>query len=507
MMRRILSAFCLIALTAIPAIARADVRLPALFSDHMVLQQGQPVSVWGWADAGEAVTVSVAGQSVRATTGDDGKWRVALQPLEVAEGLELKVAGKNSLTVKDVLVGEVWLGSGQSNMAMTVSRCNSVAEEQQAARLPNLRMFTVTSGPATSPQDECKGQWVVCSPETVGNFSATAYFFGREIHRELQVPVGLINSSVGGTGIEAWTDLEVQQRDPELKPILGEWEDRIAAYNAGRARQQYERALAAWKTKAEAARAAGKLLPRRPQVPVEPRQDRNHPGNLFNGKIAPLIPYAVRGMVWYQGEHNTRPETATLYHRQLTLLITDWRIRWGQPELPFAWVQLPNFIAPETRDWPSVREGMLQTLEQPHTGMAIAIDVGDPKDIHPKNKQEIGRRLALWALHDVYGRDIPSSGPIPTETTLEGRSLEVRFKHADGGLELRGEHAGFEVAGTDGVWKTAEARVESDTLTLSSLDVPQPHAARYAWSNNPTAVLFNKAGLPATPFRTALPKP
>lgn len=506
-MRRLLSALILTATAACPSSGLADVRLPALFSDHLVLQRGKPIPVWGWADAGEAVTVSIAGQSLQATAGDDGRWRVTLEPLETAEGLELKVAGKNSLTVKDVLVGEVWLGSGQSNMAMTVSRCNNVAEEQQAATLPKLRMFTVTSGAAISPQEECKGQWVVCSPATVGNFSATAYFFGREIHRELQVPVGLINSSVGGTAIEAWTALDVQQRDEDLKPILADWEGRIAKYNAGLARLQYEKAMAEWKTKSDAARTKGIPLPRRPQQPVEPRHDRNHPGNLFNGKIAPLAPFAIRGVIWYQGEANTRPETAGLYHQQLTLLITDWRIRWGQPELPFAWVQLPNFIAPENRNWPAVREGMLQTLEQPHTGMAIALDIGDPHDIHPKNKQEIGRRLALWALRDVYGRDNPASGPIPTGTTLEGRSLEVRFKYADGGLDLRGEHVGFEVAGADGVWKRAEARVENDTLTLSSPDVDLPHSARYAWSNNPTAVLFNKAGLPATPFRTALPKP
>lgn len=506
-MRRILSTICLTALAAIPSIALADVRLPALFSDHMVLQQGQPLPVWGWAAAGEAVTVSVAGQSVQTNADANGKWRVTLQPLKSAEALELKVAGKNSLTVKDVLVGEVWLGSGQSNMAMTVSRCDNFPAEQQTARLPNLRMFTVTSGAAITPQEECKGQWVVCSPETVGNFSATAYFFGREIHRELKTPVGLINSSVGGTAIESWTDLKVLQQDIALKPILDEWQKRSDGYNATRAQLQYVRALAAWKDKAAAARAQGTPAPRRPQAPVEPRQDRNHPGNLFNGKIAPLLPFAIRGAIWYQGENNTRPETAELYHELLTLLITDWRIRWGQPELPFAWVQLPNFIAPESRNWPAVREGMLETLEQPHTGMAIAIDIGDPKDIHPKNKQEIGRRLSLWALHDVYGRDIPASGPIPTETTLEGRSLAIRFKHADGGLELRGEHVGFEVAGADGLWQPAEARVENETLTLSSPDVAQPQAARYAWSNNPTAVLFNKAGLPATPFRTSLPKP
>lgn len=506
-MRRLLSALVLTAMAACPSSGLADVRLPALFSDHLVLQRGKPIPVWGWADAGEAVTVSIAGQTQPATAGDDGRWRVTLQPLDSAEGLELKVAGKNSLTVRDVLVGEVWLGSGQSNMAMTVARCNNFTEEQQSAKLPKLRMFTVTSGAAISPQEECRGQWVVCSPETVGNFSATAYFFGREIHRDLQVPVGLINSSVGGTAIESWTDLGVLQKDAELKSILADWEDRVARYNPAWARLQYEKALAQWQVKADAARARGAPLPRRPQAPVEPRHDRNHPGNLFNGKIAPLIPFAIRGVIWYQGENNTRPETAELYHELLTLLITDWRIRWGQPELPFAWVQLPNYGAPENRNWPAVRDAMLETLEQPHTGMAIALDIGDPRDIHPKNKQEIGRRLALWALHDVYGRDLVASGPIPIGTTLEGRSLVVRFRHADGGLELRGATVGFETAGADGVWKPAEARVENDTLTLSSPDVALPHAARYAWSNNPTAVLFNKAGLPATPFRTALPKP
>ena len=489
-----------------PAVVLAEFRLPAIFSNHMVLQQGRPVPVWGWAEPGEVVKVSIAGQSQQGTADADGRWSVQLEPLQVADGLELLVVGRrHRVKVRDVLVGEVWLGSGQSNMAMSVKSSQNFPAEERGAKLPRLRMFTVTSGPATSPQSECDGRWVVCAPQTVGSFSATAYFFGRELLNELKVPVGLINSSVGGTGIEAWTDLEVQQQQAELQPVLAEWQRQIENYNPSLAQQRYEKAMAAWTTRADDARGKGLTFPRRPQAPVDPRHDRNHPGNLFNGKIAPLIPYALRGVIWYQGEHNTRPETAPLYGQQLSLLISDWRTRWAQPELPFGWVQLPNFAAPEGRDWPAVREEMRQALTVPSTGMAIAIDIGDPAEIHPKNKQEIGRRLALWALHDVYGREISFSGPLPTEVTLDGQSLVVQFQHASDGLELRGEPQGFEIAGEDGVWQPAEATVEHATVKLTSIQVLQPKSARYAWANNPTAVLFNKAGLPASPFQIRLP--
>ncbi len=333
----------------------------------------------------------------------------------VAEGAKPNRKAKAT----DVLVGEVWLGSGQSNMAMTVSRARDFEAEQAAAKLPLIRMFRESSGAAETPQADGKGQWSVCSPESVGAFSATLYFFGREIYHELDVPVGLINSSVGGTPIESWIAAEAQAATPELK---ADWEAQAkarAAFDEERAKAQFEKALARWRDQAAQAKAAGKPAPRRPIDPVVQRARRGGPGGLFYGKIAPLIPYAVRGVLWYQGEANTRPGKGLLYQYQLPLLVTDWRTRWGQ-ELPFAWVQLPNFQRPG-EGWMQVREGMLKTLRLPKTGMAITIDIGDPNDIHPKNKQDVGRRLALWALGDVYGKQLgATSGPLPEGHEIRG---------------------------------------------------------------------------------------
>ncbi len=486
-----------------PAV-RAEVKLPALFSNHMVLQQQTPLPIWGWADPGEKVTVTLAGQSKSTTADKEGKWSVKLDKLQPGQPLTLTVAGKNKLTVTDVLVGEVWLASGQSNMAMTVARSKNAEQEKAAAKYPQIRMFFVRSGAATTPQADCKGEWVVCSPETVGLFSAAAYFFGREVHKDLQVPVGLINSSVGGTAIEAWTSSEAQKEKKELASVFAEWDRKAKNYDPVKAKAQYDKQLDRWKRDAADAKAAGKPAPRRPQLPVAPREDRNHPANLFNGKIAPLIPYALRGALWYQGENNTRPETAALYGIQLPLLIQDWRSRWGQGEFPFVYVQLPNFSAPANRGWPLVREGMLHTLKVPNTGMAITIDIGDPKDIHPTNKQEVGHRLALWALSQVYGRKGSSSGPLLKSQKIGAGKITLVFDHADEGLKAKGSAlTGFLVAGEDGKWRPATARIEnSNTVIVSSPEVQMPVAVRYLWENNPTASLYNGAGLPASPFRT-----
>jgi sialate O-acetylesterase len=491
----------LLALLLAPA-ARADVKLPALFGDHMVLQRDKVVPVWGWADAGEMITVSCAGQTGKTTADRMGTWSVKLDRLTTGGPHTLTVKGKNTLTIRDVLIGEVWLASGQSNMAMTVQRARDFDKEKAAARLPQIRMFTVRSGPAQTPQKDCQGQWAICSPETVGTFSATAYFFGRELHRALGVPVGLINSSVGGTAIEAWTSMPAQRNVKDLAPIFERWDRAAATFNLAQAKARYEKQLAAWKEAAKKARADGKKPPRRPAQPVEPRADRNHPANLFNGKIAPLIPFAIRGALWYQGEANSRPGTSHLYKVQLPLLIRDWRSRWGEGDFPFAWVQLPNFEG-RGREWPIVREGMLQTLKLPHTGMAITIDIGDPKNIHPTNKQDVGKRLGLWALATVYDKDVPASGPLPAGSEVKNGEISIRFTHADGGLIAKGGMLkGFVMAGEDHRWHPATARIEGDRVVVSSTEVKNPLAVRYAWENNPTATLFNKAGLPASPFRT-----
>ena len=320
--------------------ARADVKLPAIFSDHMVLQRDAVVPVWGWAEPGEKVTVNIAGQTKTATADTVGKWSVKLDKLSAGESLTLVVNGKNKITVNDVLVGEVWLGSGQSNMQMWMKSVRDLEHEKATAKFPQIRMFTVARHEAVTPQTDCEGKWVLCSPETVETFSATAYFFGRELHQKLGVPVGLIASSVGATPIEAWTSLDKQEGKKELDPVFKEWNEKLRVpYDPVKAQAQYEKQYSAWRTNSAKRVAEGKPAGYPPEKPVPPREHKNYPGNLFNGMIVPIIPYAIRGVIWYQGENSGREGFAQLYENQLPLLIADWRERWGQGAFPFGQLQ------------------------------------------------------------------------------------------------------------------------------------------------------------------------
>ena len=494
-----------LALLAMANAHAAELKLAALFSDHMILQRDKPVPVWGWSDPEEKITVEFAGQKKSTIAGADGKWQLKLDPLAAsAESRVLKVSSDKAdrkLEIADVLVGEVWLGSGQSNMAMRVSSAKNFGTEKGLANFPAIRTFNEGSGAAAKPQSDAKGTWVVCSPETVGGFSATLYFFGREIHRELGVPVGLINSSVGGTPIESWIATEAQARVPELAKTMTKTEPKPAVDEAA-LKAKHAKDLARWKNESERARKEGKPTPARPRDPLESAKRSGGPGGLFHGKIAPLIPFALRGVLWYQGEANTLPGKGMLYQHQLPLLVEDWRKRWDE-ELPFAWVQLPNYNRPG-EGWSLVREAMLKSLRLPKTGMAITVDVGDEKDIHPKNKQDVGRRLSLWALGTVYGRKVPAvSGPLPSGHEIQGDSITVTFKHTDGGLVFKEDQAGaFVIAGKDKQWKPARAKIEGDKVIISSPEVAAPVAARYAWASVAPCELFNGAGLPASPFRT-----
>jgi len=508
-MHRTLVAACL-AMVLAPAlsVAAAELSLGTPFSDHMVLQREKPVPVWGWAEPGDQVTVAFAGQRPTALAGPDGRWLVRLEPLAAsAEPATLTVTSADSggpLTVADVLVGEVWLGSGQSNMAMQVSRAADFPRERAAATLPLVRMFREDSPAAAEPQARGKGSWTVCTPDTVGGFSATLYFFGRELHRSLDVPVGLVNSSVGGTPIESWIAIDSQRRSPELAPFLARLDAEAEAFDREAAAAAFAKADARWREQARAAKQAAKPAPRRPTDPVA-KHDRNRPGGLFNGKIAPLVPLAIRGVVWYQGEGNAHPDKAGFYRHQLPLLVADWRARWGE-ELPFAWVQLPNFDR-EGDGWMLVREAMLDSLRLPRTGMAITIDIGDAKDIHPRNKQDVGHRLAAWALADVYGRQVPArSGPLPADAIAHSGEIICRFSEAEG-LRDRdgGELDGFEVAVADGSWRPARARIEGMAVIVSAAGGSAPAEVRYGWAANPKCDLVNAAGLPASPFRAAVP--
>ena len=494
-------AFLLGAVFGMAMAARADVRLPALFSEHMVLQQGVAAPVWGWAQPGETVTVAVAGQAQTAVADAQGKWMVKFAPLKPGGPHRLTVTGKNSLSVGDVLIGEVWLGSGQSNMAFQVQRAAHYEQEQSAADLPQIRMFTVTSAAATQAQADCSGAWTVCAPETVGRFSATLFFAGRELHKALGVPVGLINSSVGGTPIELWISDEAQRHAPELEPFFVAVQTEQKRAESPAAKAQAERQLAAWKAAAAKAKADGQSLPRKPRDVQTPRGRKGTVGGLFNGKIAPLVPYALGGVLWYQGEANTKPGRAEFYKHQLPLLVQDWRARWGA-ELPFAWVQLPN-LDRKGDGWMVIREAMLQSLKVPNTGMAVTIDIGDPVNIHPKNKQEVGRRLALWALGTVYGRKVATFGPLPAAHAIKGDTVTCSFTHTDNGLVAKGgDLKGFTIAAADKKWVVAIARIVGNTVVVSHPEVHAPVAVRYAWGGNPDCNLYNGAGLPASPFRT-----
>ncbi|MFO1482824.1 MAG: sialate O-acetylesterase [Verrucomicrobiaceae bacterium] len=478
--------------------ARAAVTLPAVFSDHMVLQSGKPVPVWGTADAHAEVTVSIAGQKKSAKADAEGKWSLKLDALTASSEPQTLTVGDK--TINDVLVGEVWLGSGQSNMAMNVQGAKDFEQTKAESNLPQIRMFTEGSSASDTEQTQGKGTWVICMPDTVGRFSATLFFFGRTIHTALKTPVGLINSSVGGTPIESWISPEVQKASKELKPFFAAVKQEDAKFDMEKAKADYERQLAKWTEDVKKAKAGGKPAPRKPRDPIETRARKGNVGGLFNGKISPLIPYAIRGAVWYQGEANSNEPKPPFYQAQLTLLAKDWRKRW-KDEFPFAWVQLPNFTRAGD-GWMIVREQMLNALSTiPNSGMAITFDIGDPKNIHPTNKQEVGRRLAQWALGAVYHQDVPdTSGPLIDTVTVKGGEIVCTFTHAKG-LNAKGDLTGFEVAGADGQWQPAEAKIDGETVIVSSKAVSEPKNVRYAWKDNPTATLFNGAGIPASPFR------
>jgi len=488
-------------------LARADVKLPAIISDHMVLQAETNAPIWGWAEPGEEVAVTLDKTTLKTKADAAGKWKVAFTKLKPGASLTLKVKGKNELTVNDVAVGEVWLCSGQSNMAMTVNRAKDFDEEKTKATVP-IRIFSVARDPQPEPQVDCKGTWVLCSPDTVGSFSATAYFFARELHEHgVESTIGLINSSYGGTPVEAWTSHEAQSKLPGYKEIAEPWVKSDAEpFDEAAAEKQFQERHAKWLEIAKKAKAEKKPAPRAPKKAVASIVQPSRPANLFNGMIAPIIPYGIRGGIWYQGESNANKTYTPLYGTQLRTMIKDWRTRFGH-DFPFGWVQLPDYRAPqqqpgEPSSWAVIRDGMLKSLSVPKTGMAVTLGCGEEKDIHPKNKQDVGRRLALWARAKVYGgKEVPSS-PLPSGHKIKGNEVTITFAHAEGLRAKEGEVKGFAIAGADKKFVWADARIDGNKVIVSSPDVKTPAAVRYAWADNPVWSLENGAGLPATPFRT-----
>lgn len=653
----------------------ADVQLPAIISDHMVLEKAARVPIWGTADPGEEVSVSLAGQTVKTTAGPDGKWRVNLNLSESAPGpLQMTVQGKNTLTIDDVLVGEVWVASGQSNMAWTLANTLGAAEEIARSANPHLRQFVVPRNPTKDPQDNCGGSWVTASPETAGAFTAVGYYFGKTLQKDLQTPVGLINTSVGGTPSEAWTSAEALDSVPELKA----GKDRIHSIiqNHPELQKKWVQDFAAWLKKTDredrptadvsafaapdvstdgwvpvklpgslsgpGLPAAGAIWLRRtvdipekaagskmglnlgaiqgfdstywnghlikhltydkypgtgflrrfgeytipgelvkagpntlairiyepvnapefanppkvgeislagqwlakpefalpaldktalaavPAPPKNPPNPQNVPTYLFNGMIHPIVPYAISGVIWYQGESNAG--RAWQYRTAFPLMITDWRTQWNQGDFPFYFAQLANYQAkkdtPAESSWAELREAQSATLSLPHTGQAILIDIGESGDIHPRNKKDVGERLAKIALARDYGKSLPYSGPVFKSATVEDGKIRLSFSHTDGGLRAAplpetydvhtgskktaplvrnspaSELEGFAICGEDRQWVWAEAKIDGETVLIWSDKIPAPVAVRYAWADNPTCNLVNGAGLPASPFRT-----
>ncbi len=506
-------------IVSLSTVAFADVTLPAVFSDHVVLQRDRPLPVWGWAAAGETVSVSLGAQKGDATAGPDGRWMVTLAAQAMSkEALTLTVTGKNTLAVKDVLLGDVWICSGQSNMDMALGGC-ATPEDIKSAELPLVRHFRMEYNFASAPATDVKGRWSVCSPGSAGGFSAVGFYFARKVQAETGVPIGLLTNAVGGTNIELWLSEQTLLNTPALDSYAKVMRESLADYQ-----KQLADSLAPMEQWIAASRAAiqgGKEIPMPPKFPDYPFGEKMHRPRcvtLHNGHIAPLVPMAMRGVLWYQGENNA---DGRLYVEMTQAMLADWRKRFNDPALPFYFVQLASFLKPNDNpaggEWGLIRDAQRRCLAIPHTGMASAVDIGDAEDIHPKNKPDVGERLALWALANEYGKkDVVPSGPLFREVKFEGGKARVMFDSIGGGLmaahkdgrspvvEDKGTPLKrFAIAGADKKWVWANAVIDGETVVVSSPEVPSPVAVRYAYSSNPAgANLYNRAGLPASPFRT-----
>ncbi len=498
---------CVLVVVCCSSTAYSAVKLPAVIGNNMVLQRDVPVPIWGWADKGEEVTVTAAGQTLTAKAGDDGRWKVVLAKLNVGQPLEMTVKGSsgNTITLKNILVGDVWLCSGQSNMQMNVGSCNDAAKDIAAANFPQIRLITVPCVGTPEPQKDFAGQWVECAPNTVGGFSAAAYFFGRMLHQEIKVPIGLIHCSWGASSCETWIKRSALDADPQYQAMLKSYDEKVRTYDPKKAEEDQKKQMDEWKKAADAAKAAGKEPPPAPWF-HDPRFDQFRPANCYNGMILPLEPFALRGAIWYQGETNAG--RAYEYRQLFPLMIRQWREDWAQGDFPFIFVQLANFMPvqeqPTQSAWAELREAQTMSLHTPNTGMAVIVDIGDAKDIHPKNKQDVGRRLALWALANVYGQKIVFSGPMYKWMEKKGNEIVLHFDHQGTGLVAKGGEPlkGFSIAGADQKFVWADARIVGDTIVVSSPGVADPVAVRYAWADNPVCNLYNREGLPASPFRT-----
>jgi sialate O-acetylesterase len=493
--------------------ASADVRLPAIVGDHMVLQQKTGAPLWGWADPGEAVAVTGSWGKKASTTADDkGKWKLCLPTPSHGGPYTLTITGKNAITLKNVMIGEVWLCAGQSNMGWRLLFTADGREDSAAATHPNLRIFRSERCHSPTPKEDCVAAWTPCTPETAATCSAVSFYFAQKLHRELKIPVGIVLQPYAGTPIEGWMPKEIQMGDPRTRKIIEEADAESAAYDPATAKKQLERALERWK----AGERKGKPTLRTPR-----NWGHQYPGNIFNGMITPVRPYGIRGAIWYQGERNAKDVAqAANYVRQLPLLINYYRKSWHEmsegnvaKDFPFYFVQLPSWLAAQTAPvepdaaWAVSREMMrLVARSTPNTGVAVAIDTGDDILLHPKDKKPIGLRLAYLALKKTYNRDFVEYGPFYKSCRAEGGKIVLTFDSVGSGLMTgkQGPLDSFAIAGKDRKFIWADAAIKDNTVVVSAKGISAPAAVRYAWAMNPSHrnLLYNKEGLPASPFRT-----
>jgi sialate O-acetylesterase len=490
---------------------KAEVRLPSIFSSHMVVQQKKPIRIWGTASANEKVAVSVdGGDAVNATSAADGTWEAELAALDAGGPHTIKVTGSNTIELTDVLVGEVWVCSGQSNMEWPVAASNDPDLEIAATDFPQIRMISVPLLGTQEPRSTFVGEWKVCKPDTARDFSAVGYFFGRQLHQTLRVPVGLIDNAWGGSSCEAWIRRDLLEKDVEnYGPLMDRWRNTEATFDYEKEMAKYKEALAKWETEAEAAKQAGKPEPgKRPNPPNNPLGNQHRPGNLYNGMLKPILGFPIRGAIWYQGESNAG--RAYQYREMFPLMIQNWRDDWKQGEFPFYWVQLADFMNeqpnPVESNWAELREAQTLTMSKlPNTGEAVIIDIGEADDIHPRNKQDVAKRLARWALAKDYGIEIAHRSPAFKSVDRNGNKLVVTFDYVGGGLDPFdvGEVKGFAIAaqGQPFVWASAKV-IAKDKIEVWSDSVSEPTDVRYAWADNPVCNLRSREGLPVTPFRS-----
>ncbi|KLU04948.1 Sialic acid-specific 9-O-acetylesterase [Rhodopirellula islandica] len=480
--------------------AQAELMMPAIFGDSMVVQRNEPVHIWGWTKPGQEVSVQLGDRAAKGKANDEGRFDVSVPALPAGGPYDLTVKADETKTFTDVLVGEVWICSGQSNMAWAVQSANDGDLESLTANYPQIRLISVPTVGTQEPQRDFKGSWTAATPETVKGFSAVGYFFGRQLHETLDVPVGLIDNAWGGSAAEAWVPRDVLEAEDKYESLLAGWDKRMKNYD-------YDALLKSWKEKNDKWVADG----RQGNAPRRPRDDsagNQRPANIYNGVLLPTIGYTIRGAIWYQGESNAG--RAYEYRDLFPLMIQTWRDKWGQGDFPFYWVQLADFRSeveePTDSSWAELREAQTMTMSRlPNTGEAVILNLGESADIHPKNKQDVAKRLARWALVKDYGYDIPYRSPTYREVKFDGNKAIVKFDHVGGGLDTFDvrELIGFTIAGEDQKFVHAQAKiVGKDTIEVSADSVETPVSVRYAWADNPVCNVQSLEGLPVTPFRT-----